>query len=165
MSFLEPRALWVQQEGKMSTKRKADSHSKAACRPRFTKSGKFQTEAERDSGFSGGILLLMKFKFSIHKYHYIRLNSMLLFSGTTDASSEHMSAMDTTDSEDSPCPVAQQGPQTPSSGPATPQLAVVGGSYPSLSPMIFMNNVLLKQVQCCYYPWVILSVLHLSILV
>lgn len=59
----------------------------------------------------------------------------------TDAGSEHMSTMDTTDSEDSPRPVVQQGPQTSGS-----QLAVVGGSYSSLSPMIIMNNVLLKQV-------------------
>uniref|UniRef100_A0A3Q0R423 CLOCK-interacting pacemaker b n=1 Tax=Amphilophus citrinellus TaxID=61819 RepID=A0A3Q0R423_AMPCI len=52
-----------------------------------------------------------------------------------------MSTMDTTDSEDSPHPVAQQGPQTTGSGTRPPGLAVVGG----LSPMIIMNNVLLKQ--------------------
>lgn len=88
----------------MSTKRKAESHSRAANRPRTVKPG---ADAERDSGFS-------------------------------DASSEHLSAMDTTDSEDSPRPMVQQG-QQPS------RLAVVGGSYPNISPMIIMNNVLLKQ--------------------
>ncbi|XP_029984217.1 CLOCK-interacting pacemaker [Sphaeramia orbicularis] len=98
----------------MSTKRKAESHSRAANRPRIMKSGGSRAESERDSGFS-------------------------------DASSEHFSTMDTTDSEDSPCPVVQQDPQTPGSGPQPPQLAVVGGSYSSLSPMIIMNNVLLKQ--------------------
>lgn len=49
-----------------------------------------------------------------------------------------MSTMDTTDSEDSPRPLVQQGAQAS-------QLAVVGGSYPNLSSMIIMNNVLLKQ--------------------
>ncbi|XP_049446477.1 CLOCK-interacting pacemaker [Epinephelus fuscoguttatus] len=91
----------------MSTKRKAEVHSRTANRPRIMKSGGSRTDSERDSGFS-------------------------------DASSEHMSTMDTTDSEDSPRPVVQQGPQTS-------RLAVVGGSYSSLSPMIIMNNVLLKQ--------------------
>ncbi|XP_071334944.1 CLOCK-interacting pacemaker [Trachinotus anak] len=66
-------------------------------------------------------------------------------SGFSDASSEHMSTMDTTDSEDSPRPAVQHGPQTSGSGPQPSQLAVVGGSYSSLSPMIIMNNVLLKQ--------------------
>ncbi|GAA6231071.1 CLOCK-interacting pacemaker-like [Lates japonicus] len=98
----------------MSTKRKAESHSRAASRPRNMKSGDSRADSERDSGFS-------------------------------DASSEHMSAMDTTDSEDSPRPVLQQGPQISGSGPRPSQLAVVGGSYSSLSPMIIMNNVLLKQ--------------------
>lgn len=61
-----------------------------------------------------------------------------------------MSAMDTTESEDSPRPVVQQGPQTSGSGPQASQLTMVGGSYSNLSPMIIMNNVLLKQVRCCY---------------
>ncbi|XP_062267936.1 CLOCK-interacting pacemaker [Platichthys flesus] len=60
-------------------------------------------------------------------------------SGFSDAGSEHMSTMDTTDSEDSPCPVVQQGPQAPGS-----RVAVLGGSYSNLSRMIIMNNVLLK---------------------
>ncbi|KAM6905842.1 CLOCK-interacting pacemaker isoform 2-T2 [Lycodopsis pacificus] len=98
----------------MSTKRKADSHSRAANRPRLMKSGGTRAESERDSGFS-------------------------------DASSEHMSTMDNTDSEDSSRPVAHKGPHTPGSGPPSSQLAVVGGSYSNLSPMIIMNNVLLKQ--------------------
>lgn len=59
-----------------------------------------------------------------------------------------MSIMDTTDSEDSPRPVVPQGQHTTGSGPQASQLAVVGGSYSSLSPMIIMNNVLLKQVHC-----------------
>ncbi|XP_039981910.1 CLOCK-interacting pacemaker [Xiphias gladius] len=98
----------------MSTKRKAECHSRAANRPHNMKFGDTRADSERDSGFS-------------------------------DASSEHMSTMDTTDSEDPPRPVVQQGPQTSGSGPQPSQLAVVGGSYSSLSPMIIMNNVLLKQ--------------------
>ncbi|XP_037305163.2 CLOCK-interacting pacemaker [Pungitius pungitius] len=94
----------------MSTKRKADSHSRAANRPRLMKSGGTREESERDSGFS-------------------------------DASSEHMSTMDNTDSEDSSRPVTRKGPQTARSS----QLAVVGGSISNLSPMIIMNNVVLKQ--------------------
>ncbi|XP_044026216.1 CLOCK-interacting pacemaker [Siniperca chuatsi] len=98
----------------MSTKRKAESHSKAANRPHIMKSGDSRADSERDSGFS-------------------------------DASSEHMSTMDTADSEESPFPVVQQGQQTTGSGPQASKLAVVGGSYSSLSPMIIMNNILLKQ--------------------
>lgn len=62
----------------------------------------------------------------------------------TDASSEQTSSMDTTDSEDSPHPAVRQGHR--SAGSVSSGLAVVGGSYSSLSPMIIMNNVLLKQV-------------------
>ncbi|XP_047429630.1 CLOCK-interacting pacemaker [Mugil cephalus] len=98
----------------MSTKRKAESHSRAVNRPRIMKSGNARADSERDSGFS-------------------------------DASSEHMSTMDTTDSEDSPHPVVRKGPKTSGSGPQPSPLAVVGGSYSSLSPMIIMNNVVLKQ--------------------
>ncbi|XP_035534181.1 CLOCK-interacting pacemaker [Morone saxatilis] len=98
----------------MSTKRKAESHSRAANRPRTMKSAGSRADSERDSGFS-------------------------------DASSEHMGTVDRTDSEDSPRPVVQTGPQTSGSGPQPSQLAVVGGSYSNLSPMIIMNNVLLKQ--------------------
>lgn len=41
---------------KMSTKRKAESHSRAASRPRIMKSGDSQVDSERDSGFSGWTL-------------------------------------------------------------------------------------------------------------
>ncbi|XP_040016469.2 CLOCK-interacting pacemaker [Gasterosteus aculeatus] len=94
----------------MSTKRKAESHSRASNRPRLMKPGGTLAEAERDSGFS-------------------------------DASSEHLSTMDNTDSEDSSRPAVRKGPQTAPSS----QLAVVGGSISNLSPMIIMNNVVLKQ--------------------
>ncbi|XP_061757071.1 CLOCK-interacting pacemaker [Nerophis ophidion] len=94
-----------QREETMSAKRKADSDSKAASRPRIMKSqGNSRADSERDSGFS-------------------------------DASSEHMSLMDTIDSEDSPRHFMQSGSQT----------SVVKGSYSHISPMIIMNNVLLKQ--------------------
>ncbi|XP_068433757.1 CLOCK-interacting pacemaker [Clinocottus analis] len=66
-------------------------------------------------------------------------------SGFSDASSEHMSTMDNTDSEGSPRRVVHKGLQTSGSGPQSSQLAVMGGSYSSISPMIIMNNVLLKQ--------------------
>ncbi|XP_061785124.1 CLOCK-interacting pacemaker [Nerophis lumbriciformis] len=94
-----------QREETMSAKRKADSDSKAASRPRIMKSqGNSRADSERDSGFS-------------------------------DASSEHMSLIDTADSEDSPRPFMQ----------SRSQKSVVRGSYSHISPMIIMNNVLLKQ--------------------
>lgn len=37
----------------MSTKRKAESHSRTVSRPGIMKSGGSQVESERDSGFSG----------------------------------------------------------------------------------------------------------------
>uniref|UniRef100_UPI003AB0CC82 CLOCK-interacting pacemaker n=1 Tax=Centroberyx gerrardi TaxID=166262 RepID=UPI003AB0CC82 len=98
----------------MSTKRKAENHSRATNKLCTMKSGHSRADSERDSGFS-------------------------------DASSEHTSMMDTTDSEDSPRSVVRQGSQRSGSGSQPSQLAVVGGSYSSLSPMIIMNNVLLKQ--------------------
>ncbi|KAM4521651.1 CLOCK-interacting pacemaker isoform 1-T2 [Odontesthes bonariensis] len=98
----------------MSNKRKAESHLRAANRPRIMKCGDSRADSERDSGFS-------------------------------DASSEHTSAMDTTDFEDSRRRFVQQRPKAAGSGPRPSQLAVVGGSYSGLSPMIIMNNVLLKQ--------------------
>uniref|UniRef100_A0A1A8D8A7 KIAA1737 n=1 Tax=Nothobranchius kadleci TaxID=1051664 RepID=A0A1A8D8A7_NOTKA len=66
-------------------------------------------------------------------------------SGFSDASSEHTRTMDSTDSEDAPRPVGQLGSRAPGSGPRPSQVAVVGGAYSGLSPMIIMNNVLLKQ--------------------
>ncbi|KAF7656603.1 hypothetical protein LDENG_00037890 [Lucifuga dentata] len=98
----------------MSTKRKEESHSKAASKPQIMETRDSRTDSERDSGFS-------------------------------DASSEYMSLMDITDSENSTRPVVQQGPQSSGSGSQPSQLTVVGGSYSSLSPMIIMNNVVLKQ--------------------
>ncbi|XP_061561015.1 LOW QUALITY PROTEIN: CLOCK-interacting pacemaker-like [Phycodurus eques] len=95
----------------MSSKRKAESESRAANRPRVMKAhSESRADSERDSGFS-------------------------------DASSEHTGTMDNTDSEDSPRPFLRPGARRSASG----QLAVVGGSYSSMSPMIIMNNVLLKQ--------------------
>ncbi|XP_077366801.1 CLOCK-interacting pacemaker isoform X2 [Festucalex cinctus] len=95
----------------MSAKRKAESDSRPANRPRVMKSrNNSRADSERDSGFS-------------------------------DASSEHASTVDNTDSEDSPRPSVLPGAKSAASG----QLAVAGGSYSSMSPMIIMNNVLLKQ--------------------
>lgn len=64
--------------------------------------------------------------------------------------------MDTTDSEDSPRPSVQKGLQASSSGQPS-QLTVVGGSYSNMSPMIIMNNVLLKQVhaRCPATPFIL----------
>ncbi|XP_019737815.1 CLOCK-interacting pacemaker [Hippocampus comes] len=95
----------------MSAKRKAESDSRAANRLHIMKS---HNNSRADSERD---------------------------SGFSDASSEHTSTVDNTDSEDSPRPSVQQGAQSSTSG----QLAVVGGSYSSMSPMIIMNNMLLKQ--------------------
>ncbi|CAL8313222.1 unnamed protein product [Lota lota] len=66
-------------------------------------------------------------------------------SGFPDASSEPTSTRGTTDSEDLTRYALQQGAKR-GSGSVISQLAVVGGSsYPNMSPMIIMNNVLLKQ--------------------
>ncbi len=51
----------------MSTKRKAESHSRAANRPRIMKSGDIRADLERDSGFSGSTLLLHMFMRLDHK--------------------------------------------------------------------------------------------------
>lgn len=61
-------------------------------------------------------------------------------SGFSDASSGYLSAVDLTDSED----VGRNGPVV-SQEPPGPQVAVMGGSYAGLSPMIIMNNFVLKQ--------------------
>lgn len=66
---------------------------------------------------------------------------MLVFS-SSDASSEYLSTVDLTDSED-----AGRGGAIVSQDPAGPQVAVMGGSYAGLSPMIIMNNFVLKQVK------------------
>uniref|UniRef100_A0A0S7EMW8 K1737 n=1 Tax=Poeciliopsis prolifica TaxID=188132 RepID=A0A0S7EMW8_9TELE len=78
-------------------------------------------------------------------------------SGFSDASSEHLSTMDTTDSEDSPHPRGQQRAKGAGSGSKPSQLAVVGGSYsyvvlkqpvenpPSLKPWGFSPAVEVVQ--------------------
>ncbi|XP_007230770.3 CLOCK-interacting pacemaker [Astyanax mexicanus] len=63
-------------------------------------------------------------------------------SGFSDAGSEHLSTLDRTDAENA----TRTGIPAPGGSQSQPsQLAVMGGSFQSLSPMIFMNNVLLKQ--------------------
>ncbi|RVE57195.1 hypothetical protein OJAV_G00213710 [Oryzias javanicus] len=61
-------------------------------------------------------------------------------SGFSDASSEYLSAMEVTDSEEAGRNGSMFGQQS-----AGQQVAVVGGPYPGLSPMILMNNFVLKQ--------------------
>ncbi|KAM7402989.1 hypothetical protein PAMA_003763 [Pampus argenteus] len=61
-------------------------------------------------------------------------------SGFSDASSGYLSAVDLTDSEDAGRNVSVVGQDTTS-----PQVAVMGGSYGGLSPMIIMNNFVVKQ--------------------
>lgn len=61
-------------------------------------------------------------------------------SGFSDASSEYLSAVDLTDSEDA----GRTGPMM-GQDPSSQQVAVMGGSYAGLSPMIIMNNFVLKQ--------------------
>lgn len=61
-----------------------------------------------------------------------------------DASSEHLSVVDQADAEDAARLVMQAASGSRS------QLAVIGRSFQSLSPMIIMNNVLLKQVKTTF---------------
>ncbi|XP_041668643.1 CLOCK-interacting pacemaker a [Cheilinus undulatus] len=61
-------------------------------------------------------------------------------SGLSDASSGYLSAVDLTDSED-----AGRNGSIVSQEPPGSQVAVMGGSYTGLSPMIIMNNFVLKQ--------------------
>ncbi|XP_037550704.1 CLOCK-interacting pacemaker a [Nematolebias whitei] len=61
-------------------------------------------------------------------------------SGFSDASSEYLSAVEVTDSEDTGRNGSVIGQE-----PTGQQVAVVGGSYTGLSPMIIMNNFVLKQ--------------------
>ncbi|XP_061700565.1 CLOCK-interacting pacemaker a [Syngnathoides biaculeatus] len=61
-------------------------------------------------------------------------------SGFSDASSEYLSAIDGTDSED-----AGRKRSAVGQDPAGVQLAVMGGSYAGLSPMLIMNNFVLNQ--------------------
>uniref|UniRef100_A0A8C6PL84 Uncharacterized protein n=1 Tax=Nothobranchius furzeri TaxID=105023 RepID=A0A8C6PL84_NOTFU len=66
---------------------------------------------------------------------------MPMFS-SSDASSEYLSAVEVTDSEDTGRNGSIIGQE-----PAGQQVAVVGGSYTGVSPMIIMNNIVLKQVK------------------
>ncbi|CAL1575887.1 unnamed protein product [Knipowitschia caucasica] len=61
-------------------------------------------------------------------------------SGFSDASSEYMSAVEQADSEEPGRHGRVRGPD-----PASQQVALMGGSYAGVSPMIIMNNFLLKQ--------------------
>lgn len=61
-------------------------------------------------------------------------------SGFSDASSEYLSAVELTDNEDS----GRNGSAL-SQDPAAQQVTLMGGSYAGMSPMIIMNNFLLKQ--------------------
>ncbi|XP_051951636.1 CLOCK-interacting pacemaker [Xyrauchen texanus] len=59
-------------------------------------------------------------------------------SGFSDGSSEHLSAIDQTDTDDAACFVGSRSR-------ASPLSTVVGGTLKRLSPMIIMNNVVLNQ--------------------
>lgn len=60
-----------------------------------------------------------------------------------DASSEYLSAVDLTDTEDA----GRHGSFLPTVQDRTgPQMTMMGDSYTGLSPMIIMNNIVLKQV-------------------
>ncbi|XP_023684314.1 CLOCK-interacting pacemaker a [Paramormyrops kingsleyae] len=59
--------------------------------------------------------------------------------GFSDTSSGYLSAVEQTDSEDMSRGPAVRGSQS------GPPVAVMAGPYPNLSPMIIMNNVVLKQ--------------------
>lgn len=61
-------------------------------------------------------------------------------SGFSDASSEYLSAVELTDTEES----GRNGTVL-SQDPAAQQVALLGSSYAGMSPMIIMNNFLLKQ--------------------
>lgn len=64
-----------------------------------------------------------------------------------DASSEYLSVVDQADTDDAARAMMQA---VSGSRSQTSQLAVIGGSFQSLSPMIIMNNVLLKQVKSTF---------------
>ncbi|XP_053345211.1 CLOCK-interacting pacemaker [Clarias gariepinus] len=63
-------------------------------------------------------------------------------SGFSDASSEHLSVLDQTEIEDATRPAMQAASGARSQAS---RVAVIGGSFQNMSPMIIMNNVLLKQ--------------------
>ncbi|XP_028677513.1 CLOCK-interacting pacemaker a [Erpetoichthys calabaricus] len=62
-------------------------------------------------------------------------------SGFSDASSEYLSTVEHTDSED----VQKHLPQNVGSWSQQANVSVFGGTFPGLSPVIVMNNVLLKN--------------------
>ncbi|XP_020775393.1 CLOCK-interacting pacemaker a [Boleophthalmus pectinirostris] len=62
-------------------------------------------------------------------------------SGFSDASSEYLSAVELTDTEES----GRHGQTVLNQDPAAQQVALMGSSYAGVSPMIIMNNFLLKQ--------------------
>ncbi|KAJ0063102.1 hypothetical protein NL108_012564, partial [Boleophthalmus pectinirostris] len=57
------------------------------------------------------------------------------------ASSEYLSAVELTDTEES----GRHGQTVLNQDPAAQQVALMGSSYAGVSPMIIMNNFLLKQ--------------------
>lgn len=65
-------------------------------------------------------------------------------SGFSDASSEHMSVIDQTDPDEASCSVGSSRSGSRSQ-PSQLAAAVGGGALQGLSPMIIMNNVVLKQ--------------------
>lgn len=65
------------------------------------------------------------------------------FHTSPDASSEYLSAVDLTDTDDA----GRHGSLVSTVQDRTgPQVAMMGDSYAGLSPMIIMNNFVLKQV-------------------
>lgn len=66
------------------------------------------------------------------------------FLTSPDASSEYLSAVDLTDTDDA----GRHGSLVSTVQDRTgPQVAMMGDSYAGLSPMIIMNNFVLKQVK------------------
>lgn len=103
-------------------------------------------ESERDSGFSGldsffcvDVVCLMNPSDVSHRL------SRVCVCVLTDASSEHLSAVDQTDADDTLCSVGSAGTSSRSQ-PSQLAAVVGGGALQGLSPMIIMNNVVLKQV-------------------
>ncbi|XP_041122606.1 CLOCK-interacting pacemaker-like isoform X2 [Polyodon spathula] len=67
-------------------------------------------------------------------------------SGFSDSGSGYVSAVENTDCKDGPKALSQ----SMGSMPQPAQVAVLGGAFPGLSPVIVMNNVLLKQPQVVF---------------
>lgn len=82
-------------------------------------------------------------------------------SSFSDASSGYLSAVELTDSEDTGRVETLEGQELQGSS----QVAMMGGPCPSLSPMIFMNNIILKQpspVAPALKPWGFTSSLEMA---